>query len=138
MSRDREEMFRDIERDTLYQAKELFIGNVLRTVNVKKKAREKDVFEVITEEDVALTDVEEDVYKYILLSTDEEIKGYAKYRYLSDEGLTNKEIADKLGFSEGKIYYVKKRLIEGAFNLLDRKGRVEVVETKDGFTLVIK
>ena len=138
MSRDREEMFRDIERDTLYQAKELFIGNVLRTVNVKKKAREKDVFEVITEEDVALTEVEEDVYKYILLSTDEEIKGYAKYRYLSGEGLTNKEIADKIGFSEGKIYYVKKRLIEGAFNLLDRKGRVEVIETKDGFTLVIK
>lgn len=131
-------MRRDIEGETLYQAKEVFIGNLLRSVNVKKKAREKDVFEVITEEDVALTGVEEDVYKYILLSTDDEIKGYANYRYLNDEGLTNKEIADKLGFSEGKIYYVKKRLIEGAFNLLDRKGRVDVVNTKDGFVLVIK
>lgn len=131
-------MSRGKEGETIYKAKEVFIGNVLRKVNVKKKARENDVFEVITEDDVELTEVEEEVYKYILLSTDEEIKGYANYRYLNDEWLTNKEIAGKLGFSEGKIYYVKKRLIEGLFDLLDRKGRVEVVETKDGFVLVIK
>lgn len=119
-----------------YKEKERFISGVLHRVSVKHRVLEEDKLGFLTEEDVVLSEVEEDVYKYVLLSSDAEVKGYVNLRYLGEESLTNKEIAKRLGFSEGKIYYVKKRFIEGVYGMLLRREKIEEIETKDGYIVI--
>lgn len=99
-----------------------YVEGLIINIKTKLDAKDKDILGILDSTDTELTDAEKLVYKWLMLSNDTEVKSFANLRYFSTKQETYRNISKKMRYSEGKVYYVRRRLIEGINDYLLENG----------------